>query len=400
LNNPFTRYELKEPLIALHNGHLYKAQDLSLHRTVLLFLVNISPLHSAKTYIDSMGKNGHAEWPALMHILDVEVAEKQLAVIMPCESGKPLVQLLEKHSLSLAEIVEMLVTFGSELQNVQKHRLIDFSLRPSNIWLQQDGKLKVIHTWEDGVLHNPSMELSKLFYQLVTKSSHIPDQLSMFEQELHLALQKLEVPKPYRNQLVQTAMLAMADQVPLTSWVRGLKQGFAGHVGELQIHEQITATVELNIVNTMKKKRSFSLPFSKLWIGMGAFVASIVVFVSVLAILIEALGVGTTPKESLPPVVQNVSPPAAAVPAAGPPAPKSVQPPVVPADAVQVQVPALTGLTREDAEKQSLASGLRYSFFLETNNQPAGSVFRQEPAPNETVAKGSSVTFWVSKGKP
>ncbi|PYI55497.1 PASTA domain-containing protein [Paenibacillus flagellatus] len=64
-----------------------------------------------------------------------------------------------------------------------------------------------------------------------------------------------------------------------------------------------------------------------------------------------------------------------------------------------VTVPSLVGLSKADAEKQALAAGLRYSYFLEANAQAAaGTVFKQDPAPDGKVAKGSRVTFYVSKG--
>ncbi|WJH37360.1 PASTA domain-containing protein [Paenibacillus sp. CC-CFT747] len=61
-------------------------------------------------------------------------------------------------------------------------------------------------------------------------------------------------------------------------------------------------------------------------------------------------------------------------------------------------VPALVGLTKEDAEKQAVAAGLHYNFFLENDSLPAGAVFKQDPPAGTPAAKGDNVTFWVSKG--
>ncbi|KRF21730.1 PASTA domain-containing protein [Paenibacillus sp. Soil787] len=77
---------------------------------------------------------------------------------------------------------------------------------------------------------------------------------------------------------------------------------------------------------------------------------------------------------------------------------------VQPADdgAVQAKagvVPDLVAHTREDAEKMTIASGLRYQFFLESNVAVKGVVFKQDLTPGTAVKNGDRITFWVSKGK-
>lgn len=64
------------------------------------------------------------------------------------------------------------------------------------------------------------------------------------------------------------------------------------------------------------------------------------------------------------------------------------------------QVPSLVGLTKEEAEQAALAAGLRYSFVLENSEeQPPGQVFKQEPEAGAAAKKGDRVKFYISREK-
>lgn len=67
-------------------------------------------------------------------------------------------------------------------------------------------------------------------------------------------------------------------------------------------------------------------------------------------------------------------------------------------EAVPGQIPNLIGMTQEAAEQAVKAAGMRYSYFIEPNPAESGTVFRQEPAPNQPANKGDRVTFYISKG--
>jgi serine/threonine-protein kinase len=126
---------------------------------------------------------------------------------------------------------------------------------------------------------------------------------------------------------------------------------------------------------------------------------SVVVFIGVFALLIETTG----HKESASKVASSTTlnkqqQPAPDTPNTNKPEIKEVKEPAAVNKEENVKVPSLTGLTKEAAEQQALALGLRYSFYIETNQLAAGTVFKQEPQPNEEAAKGSRVTFWISKG--
>lgn len=61
--------------------------------------------------------------------------------------------------------------------------------------------------------------------------------------------------------------------------------------------------------------------------------------------------------------------------------------------------PNLVGLSLEEAEKQVLAAGLKYTFVKENaEGHEAGKVFKQEPAAGTEVKKGGRITFYIARG--
>ncbi|MDQ1912831.1 PASTA domain-containing protein [Paenibacillus sp. GD4] len=394
----WTRYELQEPLIALHNGHLYKGRDLALSRQVLVFIVKLSGSYPAQEYIEELGKGGHTAWPSLLHVLDAEVTAEQVSIILPYEKGEPLIRLIEHHTLSFEQIVKLLVELGHDLQDVLERRPLDFSLRAENLWLRHDGKLNIIHSWDKGTAkERPAKELCRLFFQLVTRSSHVPENPEPFRVRLAAALAELGVQESARSILVQAAQRTMQEQTSLAAWIRSLQDALSG-TGDPEV-ASVEETEEYEEEEPVRKRGWSSFFGKKMWIGLTAGVIGLVVFIGVFALLFETVGKMLASDERKPAVTQ-ATPPVQENPVQEQPKPAPEPKPAPPAGDGPVQVPALKGLSKEEAEKLALSSGLKYAYFLEVNEQPAGKVFKQEPQPGETVDKGTRVTFWISKGKP
>ncbi|PZM65225.1 PASTA domain-containing protein [Paenibacillus dendritiformis] len=112
---------------------------------------------------------------------------------------------------------------------------------------------------------------------------------------------------------------------------------------------------------------------------------------------------GTTPTE--PGTIDpGTTPPGTGMPDTGTPTdPANPGTETPPAEAGQtgegeVQVPSLIGLTLEEAEEQVKAAGLRWSYFKENSEeQPAGQIFKQEPEAGAAIKKGERVTFYISR---
>lgn len=64
----------------------------------------------------------------------------------------------------------------------------------------------------------------------------------------------------------------------------------------------------------------------------------------------------------------------------------------------EVEVPNLTGKTREEAEAELKSLNLKGQAHEEANDAAKGTVFRQSPNTGDTVEEGSTVEYWVSTG--
>ncbi|MDQ0202318.1 Stk1 family PASTA domain-containing Ser/Thr kinase [Pectinatus haikarae] len=68
--------------------------------------------------------------------------------------------------------------------------------------------------------------------------------------------------------------------------------------------------------------------------------------------------------------------------------------------AEKVAAPDITGLTKEDAEKQLSKIGLKIGTIIEEySDKPSGTILRQNPTAGDKIDKGRSVDIVVSKGK-
>lgn len=140
--------------------------------------------------------------------------------------------------------------------------------------------------------------------------------------------------------------------------------------------------------------------WKKIAIISGAACLFVIVFVGGLMLIFQV----ANPSESDRTAAKDTAPasPSTAAPTPAPKQPdtgnaaadKTVQT----VEAVPTTIPQLVGLSKADAEKRALASGLHYTFYIEKDNAAKDTVFKQEPKAGDPAVKGGSVTFWVSKG--
>ena len=139
-------------------------------------------------------------------------------------------------------------------------------------------------------------------------------------------------------------------------------------------------------------------------------VASLLVFTGVLTLLIQLIDLSpggkseafssNSPKGTASPTAPAPTPTgsAKATPSPSPTVTPTPKPAGTPIPDI-VAVPNLVGLAQATAEQHARDSGLRYTYYLEPNDGPAGTVFKQDLPANQQVAKGERVTFWISKGR-
>ncbi|WP_164821681.1 PASTA domain-containing protein [Paenibacillus koleovorans] len=448
------RYELKEFLALHHNGRLYRGEDLSLKRPVLIYAVPVQAETSVSNYTRKIG-NSMQELTHLqfMHILDIEVADDTIYVIIHHKPGSILQQFVQNESISFLAALTMLVQLGRTLLDAAEERSLHFSLAASNIWITDNRTINIINTWDnpEPEQHDRmSKKLSLLFVQLVTRTLDVPLEDHLFDFQLRRTLSN--VPVGSRQEAAKNVFTdAWKERLSLVAFVQGLESLRDGMQGNLRMaagtsssptqlppqsetepapsmeeESEAEATAAKKGVSRLAPSRreeadeahvyedeeeeyeedddeyeegqsGRGMSTGKKWaIGIALSAFGLAVFVGVFALLITKLDLnGDPPASPTPSSSATVGQSASPTPTPKPSATSNTPSPTV---SEMVSVPTLTGMTQGAAEQEALASGLRYEYFLETNAQPAGIVFKQNPAPGGTVARGTRVSFWISKG--
>ncbi|MBD2861968.1 PASTA domain-containing protein [Paenibacillus oceani] len=441
---PFSnRYILERLVTPLQQGTLYIGKDTALKRLVFIYEIPYQGETGKSGAIAGLSKASHGlHQPEFMHVLDVEVGEEQLRAVLNYKEGRPLRDFIQEHPLSFKEAASMVGDFGAALLDAAEQRPLDFSLEAGNLWVTEEMRINVIDTWNAPSFKDRLVKhLSGLLYQLVVGSLVVPAEAGTFSAQLRQAMR--HVPSSVKETAI-TALtegwqenITAADLVRIVSDMRPEIVHGDNRSGDplapplpsrkeprspSDDHERRYEAVpdedpndDLQAeadeaeadeaVSDGRKGRLFRISKS-LWIGGAFALVGVAVFVGVFTLL---LGITGNKGEEAPsvatpdqPAQQKQGP--TEVPKKDQPAPDPVKPPVTPAPGSGsgdvVDIPTLTGLAREDAEKLALAYGLKYEYFIEFGTQAAGTVIRQDPVPSKKVEKGSKVTFWVSKGPP
>ncbi|RKN84458.1 PASTA domain-containing protein [Paenibacillus ginsengarvi] len=417
------RYEVVKLLTPLHDGLLYEGKDLPLQRTVFIYTVNRDGESAVQDYIRGLGHaaaQGATESPFL-HVLDAEVGGGTIQVIISYKPGYSLQHFIRHHKPSVPDALGMAAHLGQALLDAAEERLLHFSIEQDNLWITEDGTINVLNTWDQA---DPDQRLSRglalLLFRLLTGTDHVPEDKEAFVSSLRKSLSG--TPSLQREELLKTVTDAWTERITLAALVRHLRSALALPIPDLSAArvplvktdsaEIVEPGTESQIQDEDPPKRQRLFQFGKkLWIGLGLSAVGAAVFIGVFALLIETMNRG--PKENVAKEVaasekvEQTKPPAK---------PADTTPPKEKTDTTsrtgtgtgnrtgtdaanpRVGMPTLTGLSQADAEKAALDSGLRYTYYLETTEHAVGTVFKQEPRANELVEKGSSVTFWISKG--
>lgn len=407
------RYELKQLLGPIHDGQLYEGKDLSLQRSVFIYEVQLQGENAVQQYIGRLGsaaQQGATDSPFL-HVLDIEVGSGYIHVVISYKPGSSFRQFVRNHPPTFKETTAMISALGQALLDAAEERHLNFSLDPGNIWITDDGTINVINTWDRPEQpYKSSKRLSQLFVQLITGSDYVPADAESFSTNL---LRALELPTKKKEAVVAAVTEAWKERLTLAEFVQFtqtlLQQRHSSLARDERdapvqtwsapppIEEEPAAYAEEEWEERPPARARWFKIGKKVWLGISFSAVGLAVFAGAFVLLVETMNRDRS-KPADPVIVehrpQTTTPQKAAE---EPVKEKNVS--VTPSEAQPiVGVPTLTGSSKEAAEKMALDTGLRYTFYLEFNNQPAGTVFKQDPAPNEQVEKGSHVTFWISKG--
>lgn len=399
------RYELKQLIAPIHGGLLYEGKDLSLQRPVFVYAVELQGEGATLEYISRLGsaaQQGATDSPFL-HVLDIEIGVGYIHVIISYKPGCSLKQFVQTNAPTYSEAVAMVFALGQSLLDAAETRTLDISLDSNNIWITEDGTILVIVSWGCRTSNTKlSKEISQLFVQLAVRSDTTVTDGESIQSKL---IRAIDLPLKKKEEAAATITDALQERVSLAYLIQHFNKQLNAPSSEANRHEQEQTVVYdagpfVDNAQTEHKPRSRLFQFGKkLWIGIALSGIGIVVFAGMFVLLVETMNRGGNKSDSKEFVIADPAPQSPVLPQkTAEDKTKEKEVSQTSNDQPIVDVPTLTGLTKEAAEKKALDTGLRYKYFLVFDTLAAGTVLRQEPAPNEQVAKGSSVSFWISKG--
>ncbi len=452
------RYMLKEAIVPA-GGLIYNAVDRSLQRDVIIYLINKESGEDSEQIMRVLGKVSRFTDPRFMHILDIGLDERRIYAVLKKNNGQPLLRGLKHHSFKLNEILQHIYELGKGLLEALEEGIGNFSVTAENIWLTDKGGLMVIDYWTEGEAARRGVKgLGGLLYQLCTRSHMIPVNEELFTKNLRASLDDLTAHQA--DALLLIARQAFQEQLSLSSFMMHLhdllrdmrpeekasqtdyrhvatdkepEPRYRGnstdkeppsryrHVPDDEEDEELYDEDSDEFDDSESATLLQKIKDKRLWAAISLICLAVVAG----CVFRGWLQSGNTENADAPPAVTKERTGQDTLPAEQPdhdaaPAdhsdsedgqetnPQSTDhadtgerlsgETDISGDQGSVMVPALIGLTREEAEKSALSAGLHYEFFLEFNEQEQGTVFKQEPEAGTQVPKGGKVTFWVSKG--
>lgn len=436
-----SRYRLETMIAPLQGGRLYEGTDLTLQRTVLIHEMPFQQEQSAQGDARSaVPATLDSRSPAFLHMLDIEAGSEGHRVIYHYKKGVPLRQFTAVSDLPFQQALKIVSDFGKRLLEGSQERIMEVSLTPDNIWLTDDKQMYIVSAMKDPLSARnepPSKAMARLLYELAARSEQPPEQAELVLARLWPFLLPFAASK--KEAFVTAITGAWNEDLSLSSFIRSISgmirkqdDASAGTPAAAAVVPK-SAPLKKPPIHTEAPPLSVSAERPaepgpqaaksgwgrlglRVIIGLSLAALGFAVFIGVFVFLI-GLGDRNEKKDALPDETakvqqQNEPPnqqPAAAAPAPAKPAPAPATPPKPAGDPStppaneqtqqpESRIPNLVGLTKEAAEKLAVESGFRYTYYLERNEKPAGTVYKQDPLPNQKAAKGTRITFWISKG--
>lgn len=438
------RYKLEQTWKKAEGGDLAFAKDMKLNRNILLWRTSVQDEKQKETVLRRLGNAARFADRRFVHILDVAVAGDDLYAVLTRDNGALLTDRLGELDWSGKEILERLRDLLPAIREARRERLQEFAVTADNIWMDGEGKLRIMNSWtEAGNDRRDVRGLALLLYQLCSRSWELPSSMARYNEALHRSLASLPggtaeeaaewagsafLPsctlRDYELRLNRLLEPCGSNPVPSAVPVAAPKHKKQPAPPEKQAEPAKQAPVP---VPAAPSRSSFTLVQETNHWGARLrpwIIYSLVLFsigmVGVLG-LWYATRLPTDDKEKL--THSSSSPTAAAVSASSSSSPTpaaaksssgrsspsssaspasasaSAKPSAAPAVQENAVVPDLTNRTLEEASKLALAAGLKYQYQLEPHDTDKGLVFKQDLKPGTPVAKGDRIIFWVSKGK-
>jgi hypothetical protein len=408
------RYVTLSQAHPLSNGFMYDGEDTSLRREVILITADYNKENPDDNYLRQLRKASTLVNNGFLHILDTIFKERSVMIVLQRKPGKPLIQELNKTHWPFSRVVSLVANLGVAMLDAMEEQINGYSVSADNLWLNEDDRLSVIHYWQDGQSQTQgALGLCGLMLQLFTAST---EPLGPYEL-IDTHFERIEIPGATFEQkeaLIKLVRRISSGHASLSTLVFGLKDlptsesEQASHIISAipTIHptalsrtrsRNITevqpagpaanshAEPEVQATNSSNKKVIIG--------GSAALIAALMIWILWPQSQSEVTVPTATPEPSKSVQVSTPSPTPEPSPS---PSPTTLEVRYA-KDGEEIDMPNLYGMKQVDAEKEALASRLRYEYKLEANPATAGTVFKQEPEAGAKVMTGDTIKFWVSK---
>ncbi|TVY03974.1 PASTA domain-containing protein [Paenibacillus cremeus] len=423
MNHIAKRYILEQPLTEITNGLLVRGMDLTFQRSVLLYTFQESDELALQEALRRMKKAFQVSGEHFMHVLDAGSENETLFAVLQAYSGSPLFDRLIDLEITGHKALMYVLELAKGIRETRRNRLPECAVDAKNLWLDDNGRLRIINFWAEGKYGRRGVEgLALLLYQLGAKTDIPTSSISAYSFEMNRLFADLS--EPARARAVALASKAYEGLCSLGDFQQELEALLDfGHEGkELPLLKPREPRSQPRITTATDRKNSEQPALFREWIQRLRWplfaAAGSGVLVLLLWLTLRPLPYhsnGSKPQTTPTTVPTAIATNRTETPKPPPPATSSQARTDVPlnkASEVEAQpendstiqakmgiVPNLVAHTREDAEKLAIASGLRYQFYLEANDADKGIVFKQDLTPGTAVNNGDRISFWVSKGK-
>ncbi|MFC4769024.1 protein kinase domain-containing protein [Effusibacillus consociatus] len=394
------RYQLEERLEASNGADLYRALDVSFPRNVFVTVFSdcdSSAVESFRARAQSLAGLSHHH---IMSIYDMECQEDSCYLISEYRECLTLREALDaERRFSLEEALFMAMNMAKAIAHAHEQQVVHGHLSSEMIWIQGDDiKVafvcpQVIPEWIPAHKQEDLLALGKLYKELfaATPPLYKPE---VREKVMEVVDRLLGARHPVYTDASDVAydlkMILTKDANPL-------------YTNQLTNEDEHTRTYEITRAEIqsllgapkqsgLRKIRKMFLSYFAVSIGM------------LLLGAVASLFLANT-KSAAPGKLQSsiekgpISVAKAEVTETSSTITISPKEPIARVGQGGGLMPDLIGLQRHEAEKLLLSLGLRYQYFLERSDKPAGTVFKQDQPPNHPFQPGDRVIFYISNGK-
>ncbi|MHC4310639.1 MAG: protein kinase domain-containing protein, partial [Planctomycetota bacterium] len=141
-------YRVLEKLAQGGVGHVYKAEDTRLQRTVALKFLSqqfSQDISARKRFMQEARAVSALEHPNICVIYDIEETEDgDVFISMPCYKGQSLRQKIDAGPLELSEAFNIIKQIGTGLAQAHKLNIIHRDIKPENIIVTDEGEAKIL----------------------------------------------------------------------------------------------------------------------------------------------------------------------------------------------------------------------------------------------------------------